>query len=71
MDLNHLLLVGLAGGLVVLAVQLSLELVNKLLAALLLLSELLGCVGGVADVNQIAGLAVCENKIIQLREGEC
>ena len=60
MDLDHLLLVRLASSLIILAVQLSLELINQLLATLLLLSEFLGGVSGVADVDQVAGLAVCE-----------
>jgi len=59
-DLNHLLLIRLASSLVVLAVELSLKFVDQLLAALFLLSKFLGGVGRVADVDQIAGLAVCE-----------
>lgn len=69
MDFDHLLLVRLASSLIILAVQLSLKLINQLLATLLLLSEFLGGVGGVADVDQVAGLAVCEKNKINSVEG--
>lgn len=63
MNLHHPVVVFRnTSGLVVLTIQLLLKLINQLLASLLLLLELFGSVGRIADVNQIASLAVCRKQ---------
>lgn len=63
MNLHHLVVIlRNTSSLVILTIQLLLKLVDQLLTSLLLLLKLLWGMGRIADINQIAGLAIYERK---------